>query len=125
VPRVKRGSKRRERRKKILKLASGFYGAQGRLHRIAKLAVERSLLFSYRDRRTRKRDFRRLWITRINAAARINGLSYSQLIHGLNVAGIELDRKVLADLAVTDAAGFSEVASKARTALGTATGTGQ
>lgn len=126
MPRVKRGSKRRDRRKKILRLASGFYGAQGRLHRIAKLAVERSLLFSYRDRRVRKRDFRKLWITRINAAARINGLSYSQLMHGLSVAGIDLDRKVLADMAVTDPTGFGEIASKARAALaGAATGTAQ
>ncbi len=118
MPRVKRGSKRRDRRKKILKRASGFYGAQGRLHGIARLAVERSLLFAYRDRRARRSDFRRLWITRINAAARLNGLSYSQLINGLSRVGVILDRKMLADLAVTDPAGFGEVASRAREALG-------
>ena len=117
MPRVKRGSKRRERRQKILWLASGYYGAKGRLHRIAKQAVDRSLLFAYRDRKARKRDFRRLWIIRINAASRANGLSYSQLIHGLNRAGINLDRRMLADLAVSDPAGFTEVAGKARAAL--------
>ena len=120
MPRVKRGTKRKDRRKKILKLSSGFYGAQGRLHTIAKEAIEKSLAYAYRDRRARKRDFRRLWITRINAAARLNGLSYSQLINGLGKAGIALDRKVLADLAVADPAAFSEVAVKARAALGTA-----
>jgi len=119
VPRVKRGTKRKDRRKKILKLASGYYGAKGRLHTIAKEAIEKSLVYAFRDRRARKRDFRRLWITRINAAARLNGLSYSQFIDGLKRAGIELDRKMLADLAVVDPAGFSEVASKARAALGT------
>jgi len=118
VPRVKRGTKRKDRRKKILGLASGYYGAKGRLHTIAKEAIEKSLVYAYRDRRARKRDFRRLWITRINAAARLNGLSYSQLIDGLKKAGIDLDRKVLADLAVADPSGFTEVAGKARTALG-------
>ena len=120
MPRVKRGTKRKDRRKKILGLASGFYGGKGRLHRIAKLAVEKALGYSYRDRRARKRDFRRLWITRINAAARLNGLSYSQFIDGLKRAGIDLDRKVLADLAVVDPGGFSELAGKARSALDTA-----
>ena len=118
MPRVKRGSKRKDRRRKILKLASGFYGGQGRLHLIARGAVEKSLGYAYRDRRTRKRDFRRLWIIRINAAARQNGLSYSQLINGLNRLGVSLDRKMLADLAITDPAGFGEVASRAREALG-------
>jgi large subunit ribosomal protein L20 len=118
VPRVKRGTKRKDRRKKILALASGFYGGKSRMHRIAKQAVEKSLGYAYRDRRVRKREFRKLWIVRINAAARINGMSYSELMHGLKQAGIELDRKVLADLAVTDPAGFSEVAGKARGALG-------
>ena len=117
MPRVKRGTKRKDRRKKILKLASGFYGAQGRLHTIAKEAVEKSLGYSYRDRRARKRDFRRLWITRINAAARLNGLSYSQLIDGLKRSGVTLDRKVLADLAVADPAAFTAVAGQARSAL--------
>jgi len=117
VPRVKRGTKRKDRRKKILKLSSGFYGAQGRLHNIAMEAVEKSLGYAYRDRRARKRDFRRLWITRINAAARLNGLSYSQLIDGLKRAGVTLDRKVLADLAVADPAAFTAVAVQARSAL--------
>ncbi len=116
MPRVTRGSKRRHRRQRILKLASGYYGAKGRLHRIAKLAVERSLLFAYRDRKARRRQFRRLWIVRINAAARANGLTYSQLIHGLGRAGIALDRKVLAEMAVSDPTGFAEVAARARAA---------
>ena len=118
MPRVKRGTKRKDRRKKILGLASGYYGAKSRLHTIAKEAIEKSGVYAFRDRRARKRDFRRLWITRINAAARLNGMSYSQLIDGLKKAGIDLDRKVLADLAVADPSGFSEVAGRARTALG-------
>ncbi|MFQ5701642.1 MAG: 50S ribosomal protein L20 [Acidobacteriota bacterium] len=116
MPRVKRGNKRKERRRKILKLARGYYGAKGRLHRIAKEAVDRSLRFAYRDRRARKRDFRRLWIVRINAAARLNGLSYSQLICGMNKAGIILDRKILSDMAVRDPEAFAEIAGKARAA---------
>ena len=118
MPRVKRGTKRKDRRKKILGLASGFYGGKSRMHRIAKQAVEKSLGYAYRDRRARKRDMRRLWIVRINAAARLNGLSYSQLMDGLKKAGIALDRKVLADLAVVDPGGFSEVAGRARAAIG-------
>ena len=118
MPRVKRGTKRKDRRKKILGLASGFYGGKSRMHRVAKLAVEKSLGYAYRDRRARKRDMRRLWIVRINAAARLNGLSYSQLIDGLKRAGVTLDRKVLADLAVKDPGGFSEVAGRARAAIG-------
>jgi large subunit ribosomal protein L20 len=118
VPRVKRGTKRKDRRRKILKRASGYYGARGRLHRIAKQAVDRSLAFAYRDRKARKRDFRRLWITRINAAARAQGLSYSQLIAGLGKAGVALDRKMLADLAVADPEGFAALAGVARGALG-------
>lgn len=118
MPRVKRGTKRKNRRQRILWLASGYYGGKSRLHRVAKLAVERSLVFAYRDRRARRRDMRRLWIIRINAAARINGLSYSQLINGLSRSGIVLDRKVLADMAVADPGGFAEVAGKARAALG-------
>jgi len=117
MPRVKRGTKRRQRRKKILKLAKGFYGAKGRLHRIAKLAVEKSQLSSYKDRRRRKRDFRRLWITRINAAARVQELSYSHLMSGLRKANVGLDRKILAELAVADPQGFAEVASLAKKAL--------
>jgi len=121
VARVKRGTKRKDRRKKILGLASGYYGAKSRLHTVAKEAVEKSLGYAYRDRRARKRDFRRLWIARINAAARLNGLSYSQLISGLKKAGVTLDRKVLADLAVADPSGFAEVAARARSAAGSAT----
>lgn len=120
MPRVTRGTKRKDRRKKILKLASGFYGAKSRLHRIAKQAVEKSLGYAYRDRRTRRRDFRRLWVARINAAARLNGMTYSQLINGLKRAGVALDRKVLSDLAVADPAGFAAVAETARAALGKA-----
>ena len=117
MPRVKRGTKRRQRRKKILKLAKGFYGAKGRLHRIAKLAVEKSLLSSYKDRKRKKRDFRKLWISRINAAARIQEISYSGLIAGLKKANVGLDRKILAELAVSDPQGFAEVASVAKKAL--------
>lgn len=117
MARVKRGTKRRERRDKILKQARGYFGARSKLHRYAKLAVERSLQFSYRDRRARKRDFRRLWIVRINAAARLNGLSYSVLMAGLKSAGVALDRKSLADLAVSDPAAFAELAQRAQTAL--------
>ena len=106
MPRVKRGTKRRARRKKLLKHAKGFFLTKGKLFRSAKEAVNRSLRYSYRDRRTRKRDYRTLWIQRIGAAARNNGITYSQLIHGLKASGIELDRKILADMAVRDAAGF-------------------
>jgi large subunit ribosomal protein L20 len=120
VPRVKRGTKRRHRRKKILKLAKGFYIGKSKLYRAAKEAVEKSLGYAYRDRRAKKRDFRGLWIQRINAAARQNDLSYSRLMAGLKKAGVALDRKVLADLAVTDPAAFAAVAQAARTALGRA-----
>ena len=111
--RVKRGFKARKRRKKILKLAKGFRGGRSKLIRTASDAVDKALMYSYRDRRARKRDFRRLWITRINAAARMNDLSYSRLMNGLKKAGIELDRKVLADLAVSDSSGFTRIASLA------------
>ncbi len=111
--RVKRGFKARKRRKKILKLAKGFRGGRSKLIRTASDAVDKALMYSYRDRRARKRDFRRLWITRINAAARMNDLSYSRLMNGLKKAGIDLDRKVLADLAISDPAGFSQIASLA------------
>ena len=117
MPRVKRGTKRRQRRKKILKLAKGFYGAKGRLHRIAKLAVEKSLVSAYKDRKRKKRDFRKLWITRINAAARVHEISYSALMAGLKKANVGLDRKILAELAVADPQGFGEVASVAKKAL--------
>ena len=113
MPRVKRGPKRKARRQKILKLAKGYYGAKSRLHRVAKEQVDRSLTFAYRDRRTRRRNFRRLWITRINAGARLNGLSYSRFMAGLRVAGIGLDRKVLADIAFADPQGFARLAELA------------
>ena len=118
MPRVKRGTKRSDKRKKILKLAKGFYGARSKNYRIAKEAVDRALSYAYRDRRQRKRQFRSLWITRINAAARINGLSYSRFMHGLKKADIELDRKVLADLAVRDASAFTQLAEVAKESLG-------
>ena len=111
--RVKRGFKARKRRKKILKLAKGFRGGRSKLIRTASDSVDKALMYSYRDRRARKRDFRRLWITRINAAARMNELSYSRLMNGLKKAGIDLDRKVLADLAISDPAGFTQIASLA------------
>ena len=114
MPRVKRGFKARQRRNKVLKLAKGFRGARSKLFRSATEAVDRSLKYALRDRRAKKRDFRALWITRINAASRINGLSYSKMIHGLKSASVEIDRKVLADLAVSDPAGFSELARLAK-----------
>ena len=117
MPRVKRGPKRKNRRAKILKLAKGFYGMKSRGHRIAKLAVEKSLNFAFTGRKDRKGDFRKLWITRINAAARLNGLSYSQFISGLKAAGNTLDRKILADLAVRDAAAFASLAESAKAGL--------
>lgn len=116
MPRVKRGSKKRQRRSKILKLAKGFYGARSHNYRSAKEAVERALQYSYRDRRTRKRDFRRLWIIRIKAAAEKNGLSYSRFIHGLKSCNIELDRKILADLAVHSPDTFGRVVEKVKQA---------
>jgi large subunit ribosomal protein L20 len=117
MARVKRGSKRVQKRKKILKLASGYYGTKSKSHRIAKLAVDKSLGYAYRDRRQRKRQIRSLWIVRINAAARLHGLSYSRLIAGLKAAGSLLDRKVLADLAVADPQGFAGIAELAKQAL--------
>ncbi len=117
MARVKRGFKKKNRRKKILKLAKGFYGSRSKLYRMAKESVERALAYSYRDRKARKRDFRKLWIIRINAAARLNGLKYSTLIHGLQKAGIELDRKMLAELAVSSPEAFAEIAEKAKAAL--------
>jgi large subunit ribosomal protein L20 len=117
MPRVKRGTKRNDRRKKILKRASGYFLTKSKLYQAAQEAVERGLKFAYVGRRQKKRQFRRLWIVRIAAAAKLNGISYSQLIHGLKLAGIELDRKILADLAVNDAAGFASLAGQAKGAL--------
>ena len=111
--RVKRGFKARRRRKKVLKLAKGFRGGRSKLFRTATDAVDKALMYAYRDRKVRKRDFRRLWIARINAAARMNNLSYSRFMHGLKQANIELDRKVLADLAISDPTGFAQIAQLA------------
>ncbi|MBI4161437.1 MAG: 50S ribosomal protein L20 [Acidobacteria bacterium] len=118
MPRVRRGTKRRHRRTKILKLAKGFYGGRSRLYKTAKDAVDRALSYSYRDRRNRKRQFRRLWITRINAAARSHEMSYGTFMAGLKTAGVEIDRKRLAELAVADPEGFSRLAEIARHSLG-------
>ncbi len=112
-----KGPSSKKQKKKILKLAKGYYGAKHRSFRRAKEQVLRSLQYEYRDRRVKKREFRKLWITRINAAARLNGLSYSQFIHGLNKAGVELDRKVLADIAVHDPEGFAKLAETAKSSL--------
>jgi large subunit ribosomal protein L20 len=117
MPRAKRGNKRLERRKKILKLAKGYRGTKSKLYRSAKESVERGLNFAYTGRKLKKRDFRSLWIVRISAAARLNGLNYSQFMHGLKLAGIELDRKVLADLAANQPDAFKEVAVQAKNAL--------
>jgi large subunit ribosomal protein L20 len=114
MPRVKRGFKARHRRKKILKEAKGFRGGHSKLFKTATITLNRARKYAYRDRRNRKRDFRRLWIIRINAAARENGMSYSALMGGLNRAGIELDRKVLADMAVNDPVAFSKLANAAK-----------
>ena len=111
--RIKRGFKARRRRKKVLKLAKGYRGGRSKLFRTAADSVDKSLMYAYRDRRQRKRDFRRLWISRINAAARMNKLTYSKFMHGLKMANIDLDRKVLADLAITDPAGFTKIAELA------------
>lgn len=116
MSRVKRGNKRRIKRKKFLKVTKGFYGFKKNLYRYAREAVDRALLFSYRDRRRKKRDFRKLWITRINAAARLNQMNYATFIGGLKKAGVVLDRKILADIAVRDPEGFSVLATKAREA---------
>src|SRR5678809_1809507 len=117
MPRAKRGNKRLERRKKILKLAKGYRGTKSKLYRSMKESVERGLNFAYTGRKLKKRDFRSLWIVRIGAAARLNGLNYSQFMHGLKVAGIELDRKVLADLAVNQPDSFGKVVEQAKAAL--------
>ncbi|NUQ12244.1 MAG: 50S ribosomal protein L20 [Gemmatimonadaceae bacterium] len=117
MPRVKSNVVRLKRKKQIMKAARGAYGARSKLWRPAKETVERGWRYAYRDRRNRKRDFRRLWITRINAAARMNDLSYSAFMNGLRKAGIEVDRKILADLAVRDEAAFAALANAARSAL--------
>lgn len=117
MPRVKRGVTAHRRHKKILKLAKGYYGARSRVFRVAKQAVIKAGQYAYRDRRQRKRQFRALWITRINAAARINGLSYSRFVAGLKKANIEIDRKVLADLAVYEKEVFGAIVEKAKAAL--------
>jgi large subunit ribosomal protein L20 len=119
MPRAKRGNKRLERRKKILKLAKGYRGTKSKLYRSAKESVERGLNFAYTGRKLKKRDFRSLWIVRIGAAARLNGINYSQLMHGLKLAGVELDRKVLADLAVNQPEAFTGLAAQAKNALET------
>ena len=117
MPRAKRGFKARRRRKRILKLTKGFTGGRRRQYRQARETVERGLVYAYRDRRNKKRDFRRLWTVRINAAARLNGLSYSRLIHGLSQAGVEIDRKILAALAMQDPQTFSVVTGLAKQRL--------
>ncbi len=114
MPRVKRGPVAHRRRKKIMKLAKGYYGGKSRSYRVAHQQVMKSLFYAYRDRRQRKRDFRKLWITRINAAARSNGLSYSRFINGLKKADIEINRKMLAEMAVHDQDGFSRLVQVAR-----------
>ena len=117
MARVKRGVVAHRRHKKILARAKGYYGARSRVYRVAFQAVIKAGQYAYRDRRQKKRDFRKLWITRINAAARMNGLSYSRLMHGLKLAGIEVNRKMLADLAVADEKAFAELATAAKKGL--------
>ena len=117
MARVKRGVIARARHKKVLKAAKGYYGARSRVYRVAFQAVIKAGQYAYRDRRQRKRQFRQLWIARINAAARMNGLSYSKLMHGLKLAEIDINRKMLADLAVNDAAAFTALAEQAKDAL--------
>lgn len=114
MPRVKGGTVTRQRRKKVIKLAKGYYGSKNTLFKVANQQVMKSLMYAFRDRRQKKRDFRKLWITRINAAARMNGLSYSRLMHGLKNACIEVNRKMLADLAVHDEKAFAELATVAK-----------
>ena len=117
MPRVKRGTKRRAKRKKILERASGYFLTKSKLYRAAKESVERGLKFAYSGRKQKKRQYRSIWIVRINAAAKLNGISYSQFINGLKKAGVELDRKVLAELAANDSAGFATLAAQAKSAL--------
>ncbi|WAA10190.1 50S ribosomal protein L20 [Fervidibacillus albus] len=117
MARVKGGTVTRKRRKRVLKLAKGYYGSKHRLYKVANQQVMKSLQYAYRDRRQRKRDFRKLWIARINAAARMNGLSYNRFMHGLKLAGIEINRKMLADLAVSDAEAFAQLVNTAKEQL--------
>ena len=117
MARVKGGTVARKRRKKILKLAKGYYGSKHRLYKTANEQVMKSLQYAYRDRRQRKRDFRKLWITRINAAARMNDLSYSKFMHGLKLAEIDMNRKMLAEIAISDAKAFTQIANQAKAAL--------
>tara|TARA_Y100001935_G_scaffold254595_1_gene264153 strand:+ start:16049 stop:16408 length:360 start_codon:yes stop_codon:yes gene_type:complete len=117
MPRVKRGVQAHAKHKKVLKSAKGYYGARRKVFRVAKQAVIKAGQYAYRDRRVKKRQFRSLWIQRINAAARINGLSYSRMINGLNKAGVAVDRKILADIAINDATAFTHLAEKAKAAL--------
>ncbi len=117
MPRAKRGNKRVQKRKKILALAKGYYGTKSKLYRQAKESVERALNFAYTGRKLKKRDFRKLWIIRIGAAARLNGINYSQFMHGLKVAQIDLDRKVLADLAVKQPESFAALAGQVKEAI--------
>jgi len=117
MARVKGGTVARKRRKKILKLAKGYYGSKHRLYKTANEQVMKSLQYAYRDRRQRKRDFRKLWITRINAAARMNGLSYSKFMYGLKLAEIDMNRKMLAQIAISDAAAFTQIADQAKAAM--------
>ena len=117
MPRVKRGTVRRAKRKKLLARAKGFYQTKGKLYRAAKQAVDTAAKYAYVGRKNKKREYRRLWVIRINAAARDNGLSYSQLMRGLKAAGISIDRKMLADMAATESAAFAKVAAQAKAAL--------
>jgi len=117
VPRVKRGTKRHDRRKKILALAKGYYLNKSKLYKFAKESVDKALVYAYRDRKARKRDFRKLWIIRIGAAARQNGINYNQFMHGLKTAGVVLDRKVLADIALQDPAAFTNLVETAKKAV--------
>ncbi len=118
MPRTKGGIVTRRRRKKVLKLAKGYFGSKHTLFRTAKAQVMKSLSYAYRDRRNRKRDFRKLWIARINAGARLNDLSYSQLMHGLKLACVDINRKMLSELAINDPTGFTAVCDTAKKALG-------
>jgi len=120
MARVKTSVRSRKRRKKTLKLAKGYYGAKHKLYRVAKQQVMKSHMYAYRDRKQKKRNFRKLWITRINAAARMNGVSYSKFMHGMKLAGIDLNRKVLADMAVNDEEAFTALTDQVKDALETA-----
>lgn len=117
MARVKRGTSRRDHRRKLLKLASGYRGTKSKLYRAAAESVNKALKYAARDRRVRKRDFRRLWIVRIGAAAKLNGISYNRLIHGLKKAGVTLDRKILSDMAVKDPTAFAQLANTAKEVL--------